>query len=57
MKLPDYERTAPFISEQFSFIDKILPKNIKIKKQLGISEESIIRNNLLLEKILLEKLL
>ncbi|CAK55767.1 unnamed protein product (macronuclear) [Paramecium tetraurelia] len=57
VKLPEYEKRAPFITEQFSFIEKILPQNQKFRKQLGFSEESILRNNLLLEKMLLERLL
>lgn len=57
VRIKDYEEKAPFRIEQLNFVEKVLPNCLKVEKQLKLDEDNLKRNNMLLEKILLEKTL
>lgn len=56
VKLPNYEKSAPFYTNTMEFADKYLDDQQIVKKNFGYDEENLQKNSLVLEKILLERL-
>ncbi|KAL4469377.1 hypothetical protein ABPG72_003884 [Tetrahymena utriculariae] len=57
VNLPHYEKSAPFHIETMQFADNYLDDQKLIKKNFNYDEENLQRNNLVLEKVLLERLI
>ncbi len=57
ISLPNYEKSAPFFIDTMRFADDILPDVQIVRKNLGFDEENLDRNNLVLEKIMLERII
>lgn len=57
VKIPSYEKSAPFYVESMGFADRYMDDQQIVKKSFGYDEENLQRNNLMLEKVFLERLI
>ena len=57
IRLPKYEKTAPFFIDTMNFADNFLDDQKLVKKSFGYDEENLKKNHLLLENIYLERLI
>lgn len=57
IKIPSYEKSAPFFVDTLKFADHVLPGSKIVVKNFGFDEENLYRNKLILEKVFLERIL
>jgi len=57
VRISEYEKNAMLDIDSLKFVDRFLPDKLQVNKSYGFDEENLVRNNLTLEKIVLERLI
>jgi hypothetical protein len=56
INIPEFDKRSSVQIDSVKFVDKVLPENELVRKTFGFDEENLARNNLVLEKVFLERI-
>jgi hypothetical protein len=56
IRIHEYEKQAMLDIDTLKFVDRFLPDCLQVNKIYGFDEDNLSRNNLMLEKVILERL-